>query len=74
MRPGRFLSLLLLTGMILGTYQGRLALWHDNRTDPVTVYPVQISMLPKADQQRLREGISIENESRLHRLLEDYLS
>lgn len=74
MRFNRILTALLLAGMFLGTYQGRLALWDNNRPEPLTVYPRLISMLPESDQLRLQEGIPIENKSRLHRLLEDYLS
>ena len=70
----RFLACALLAGMILGAYRGRIALWNDGSAEPVTVYPRQISMLPEADQQRLTVGIPIENQSRLHSLLEDYLS
>ena len=70
----RIFAGLLLFVMMLGTYRGRLALWNEGGSEPVVIYPQLISMLPEADQQRLQSGIPIENESRLHRLLEDYLS
>lgn len=70
----RILTCVLLAGMILGTYRGQLALWTEGATEPLTVYPCHISMLPETDQHRLLVGIPIENQRRLHSLLEDYLS
>ena len=74
MGSARILTCVLLAGMILGTYRGQLALWNEGATEPVTVYPRQVSMLPETDQHRLQVGIPIENQHRLHSLLEDYLS
>ena len=74
MRSNRILAHLILTGLVLSTYRGQLALWEDDNPEPIAVYPTSVCMLPEADRQRLEDGIPVENESRLHRLLEDYLS
>ena len=68
------MTVMILAGLILGSYQGRLALWMDASPLPIRIYPRSVSMLPVADQQKLEYGIPIENGSKLHRLLEDYLS
>ena len=61
-------------GMLLGIHNGYIALWRDGASDPAEVFPYRAAMLPEQDYQRLEKGIVIESESRLHRLLEDYLS
>jgi hypothetical protein len=70
----RILSILLLFGYILGVQDGFVALWKDGQDRPIEVFPYSAVMLPKADQERLRDGIPIDNLNELHRLLEDYLS
>ena len=67
-----YLTLLFL--FLVGNHKGFIALWTDMKDDPVCVYPYSIASLPPADQQRLREGISVESEEELMALLEDYLS
>ena len=59
---------------LLGSHEGFVALWIPPADDPVRVFPYHVSSLPAEDQQRLREGISIESEAELMALLEDYLS
>lgn len=74
MRPEPITSMLAALGLLLGIHNGCIALLEDGNPEPLQVYPCRASMLPEADQHRLSSGIRIENESRLHRLLEDYLS
>lgn len=60
---------------ILGSYQGRIALWEQDRTgDPLRIYPVSVSLLPEADQEALNRGICADSPEALARMLEDYLS
>ena len=68
------MTVMILAGLILGSFRGRLALWTDASPLPVRIYSCCITMLPAEDQQRLGHGIPIESGSKLHRLLEDYLS
>ena len=68
------ITLMMLTALILGVFRGRLALWNNTAPLPARIYPCYISMLPMVDQQKLEYGIPIENGSKLHRLLQDYLS
>lgn len=65
---------ILLIGFLLGVYEGKIALWKDNQKEPMKVFPYQATMLPEADQQRLREGIHVDSLSELYKLVEDYLS
>ena len=67
-------ALAIALGLTLGIHNGYIALWRDGETVPVEVFPYRAAMLPWQDIQRLESGIRIESESRLHSLLEDYLS
>lgn len=68
----RYLSLIFL--FILGSHNGYIALWRDGNPEPAEVFPYCVASLPEADQNALKQGIEIENEESLLRLLEDYLS
>ena len=74
MRSARLTSWSAAFGLLLGVHNGHIALWREGEIIPEQVFPYLASMLPDLDRQRLESGIPIESESRLHRLLEDYLS
>ena len=61
-------------GFLLGIQDGYIALWKDGNAKPVEVFPFRAEMLPTADQNRLRNGIRIENAAQLAQMMEDYLS
>lgn len=58
----------------LGLYNGRLALFQDNRDLPEQVLPYCVQTFPEADQHALKNGIPFRNETELNQLLEDFLS
>lgn len=68
----RYLALICL--IILGSYQGYIALWTDGSTEPSKVFPYSVQSLPPADQKKLRDGIEISSPEHLYQLLQDYLS
>lgn len=68
----RYLSLIFL--FILGSHNGYIALWKDGNPEPAEIYPYRTAALPEADQDALNQGIEIENQESLLRLLEDYFS
>lgn len=60
-------------GFLLGSLDGKIALWQD--ADPTPhIFPYAVTSLPLADQQALERGIYIEEEGQLRDLLQDYLS
>ena len=65
---------LLLIGFILGIHDGKVALWKDNQSKPIKVFPYQASTLPEPDQQRLAEGVHVDSLKELYKLIEDYFS
>lgn len=65
--------LLLIFSLILGNYNGRIALW-DRKTQSRTVFSRPVAALPPADQAALDRGIPIDSREQLIQLLEDYLS
>ncbi len=74
MRKERFLAYLVMLSLLLGIRDGYIALWKTGEKEPVQVFPYQVSSLPPADQERLREGIVIESKEELISLIEDYFS
>ena len=70
----RQIYLTLLLAFLIGNHKGFIALWHDSAGDPAIVFPYSVSSLPPQDQQRINNGIYLESEEELNRLLEDYLS
>ena len=65
---------ILLVGFLLGIHEGKVALWRDNREEPIKVLPFQATMLPEVDQKRLERGIHVDSLGELYQLLEDYFS
>lgn len=70
----RQIYLTLFLAFLLGSHEGFIALWRSPGGEPDQVFPYSVASLPPEDQQRLKEGIRIESEADLLRLLEDYLS
>lgn len=70
----RWLSALLLLGMVLGSFKGYVALFDDGATEPRQIFPYKIEALPPADQKALEEGIPVRDMERLQQLMEDFLS
>lgn len=74
MKKLRYIYCILLLGFLLGIKDGKVALWVDDDPQPVQVFPYPVSLLPKADQESLKNGIKIGSSEELRSLLEDYLS
>ena len=70
----RYLTALFALMFLLGNYKGYLALWKEDRSDPVQIFPLQVSSLPEQDQDALDSGITARSETELSSLLEDFLS
>jgi len=67
-------ALLILPGLVLGSYKGYVALFDPGENEPKQIFPYQVQSLPLADQQALEEGIPVRDMQRLQQLLEDFLS
>lgn len=70
-RSKAFIPIVLL-GFLLGIHNGRVALWKEPDPEPCKVFPYPVSMLPEDIRQALREGIYLESETELDRLLENF--
>lgn len=64
----------LLFGFILGNHNGYIALWETGDPEPKQIFPYQVTSLPTADQEALKDGIRLKDAGALLQLLEDYLS
>lgn len=74
MKQKKYVCLGLVLGFLLGCHNGYIALWKQGQEAPMRIYPYRVNLLPPADRQALRHGISVESELELAHLLEDYLS
>lgn len=70
----RFLCGCMLFGFLLGTYNGRLAVWKGDDPEPYRVYPCPVCLLPKREQDALQNGIRINSMEDLSQFLENFLS
>ena len=67
-------SLLLLLGLILGTYKGYVALFEEGATEPRQIFHYKVETLPPADQVALESGIPVRDMDRFAQLMEDFFS
>lgn len=65
---------LLLLGFLVGSYNGRLAVWKGDDPQPYRIYPCPVYLLPKEDRQALQRGIRIDSMEDLSNFLENFLS
>ena len=74
MNKQRIIANILIFGFLLGIYEGKVAIWSDNRKEPLRVFPYSASMLPEKDQKTLESGIHFNNLHDLKKFIQDYLS
>ena len=63
-----------ISSLLLGSWNGHVALFTGGHDGPVEVYPVRLELLPRTDQDQLRNGIPVNGPNELRRILEDLLS
>ena len=63
----------LLTVFLLGSHYGNLALWIGEDPEPARVFCCRVATLPVADQILLGQGIRLDSEEALAKVLENYL-
>lgn len=68
------LAVVIALGFLLGSFKGYLALWEEDKAEPVQIFPCPVDSLPEADQTALEEGIHARSRIELDQFLEDYLS
>ncbi len=60
------------SGFVIGSWEGRLAVFVSGEVQPMRVYEVYIASLPLAEQARLKEGVAVPDHPTLAALIEDY--
>ncbi len=55
-------------------YDGKIAVFKNSDTSPMTVYEAYTSLLPEQDRKKLKAGISVDNTTDLQKIIEDYTS
>ena len=56
---------------VLREYDGKIALFQENESEPLAVYKTPINSLYPADKELLRDGIRLKTEAEISRLIED---
>lgn len=74
MKRMNYFCFAMLFGFLLGIHHGYIALWKDESTEPIQIFPYKAENLPSVDQKALAHGIPLRDDSALAQLLEDYLS
>lgn len=59
---------------VLKGYQGKLAVFIGNKTEPELQFEVYLHHLPDVDRMQLEEGIAVDDYQELLRLIEDFTS
>lgn len=76
MKRKRNLSTLLCASLLftflLGIHEGRLAIWKDSDPTPAKVLPVPTALLPSRVQGVLRQGVRVESDEEMAKLLEAF--
>jgi len=70
----KLFSCFLLLSLLLGCHKGYVALFQAGSSEPMQIFPYPVTSLPQADQLALSQGIPIQNQTELARLMEDFLS
>lgn len=70
----QFLTAAILTSILVGVHNGKIALWRDDDPEPFKVFPYRASMLPDEQEEMVKKGIRVESMEELQRLMEAYLS
>ena len=60
--------------LLLGSWHGHVALFTSCHDGPIEVYPVRLELLPRTDQDLLRNRIPVSSPDELSHILEDLLS
>lgn len=60
--------------MLLKEWNGQVALFLPDGTEPLTVYEVNVMALPEEERRSLAEGIAVNSEEELASILENYTS
>ena len=58
-------------GYIVGSAEGKVAVFPPDGGDPVKMTDIELKTLPGADRNALEDGIFVENDEELARILED---
>lgn len=70
----RHLCTLVVLGFLVGSYNGRIAVWKDDDPEPFRVYPCPIYLLPHKEREALKRGIRIEDMDDVGRFIENFMS
>lgn len=60
--------------MLLKEWNGQVALFSPDGSEPLTVYEVNVQTLPEEERQSLADGITVSSEEELAAILENYTS
>lgn len=68
-----YASLFILLGFLLGIQGGRVAIWRNDDPQPIRVFPWSTALLPAPIRQALENGIYVEDDSDIGKLIDEML-
>ena len=68
------LAAVLLAGDLLGIRGGRVALWKRDDPKPLRIFPWSATMMPQKIRSALEQGIYVDEDSDIGRLIQDMIS
>ena len=68
------LAAVLLAGYLLGIRGGRVALWKRDDPKPLRIFPWSATMMPQKIRSALEQGIYVDEDSDIGRLIQDMIS
>ena len=65
---------IILAGYLLGIRSGHIALWRHGEQTPLRIFPWSANMMPQKIRSALEQGIYVEEDSDIGRLIQDMIS
>ena len=70
----KHLAAVLLAGYLLGIRGGHVALWKRDDPKPLRIFPWSATMMPQKIRSALEQGIYVDEDSDIGRLIQDMIS
>lgn len=68
------LAAIILAGYLLGIRGGHIALWKNGEQTPLRIFPWSATMMPQKIRTALEQGIYVEEDSDIGRLIREMIS
>ena len=74
MKIKKYIHCVILILFFAGIHEGKIAIWNDEKPQPIMILPYSVELLPEKDRITLENGITINSRKELTGFLEDFCS